>query len=411
MTSEYLITFYAVPVFLLLVLIEYLYLRKRIKNAYSLNDTITNLNIGAGHLLTKSFSGIIILAVYEYLYKNVGLLEIKPSWYALVFALIAYDFFFYWAHRWGHTVNIFWGAHLVHHQSEYYNLSVALRQSWIHTLLAMFVFLPIPMLGIPIEVFGIAASINTFYQFWIHTEAIHKLPKWVEYIFNTPTHHRVHHGINPMYIDKNHAGMFIIWDRMFGTFQEERESPVYGITTPLNSWNPFWSNVHYYVEMVKKMATFKKLNDRLIYLFAKPSWQPNYLGGEQKLPEVHRNTFVKYNQQASMPLNLYVLIQFLLIIIGMMAYMYNYENIPLWFRNYSFGLLMISTLACGAIFEQKRWGVFVEYTRWLLAFVGFNLFIYLYYYDKIMLSMIFSIIITVLCLAFFTTKRNVFINN
>lgn len=378
MSSEYQITFYAVPAFLFFVIAEYLIIRKKHKEAYRLNDTITNLNIGVGHLLTKSFVGIVILFIYQYLYKNIAVFTIPASWWSYILALVLYDFCFYWAHRWGHTVNLFWGAHLVHHQSEYYNLSVALRQSWIHTLLATIVFLPIPILGIPIEVFGIAATINSFYQFWIHTEAIDRMPSWIEYLFNTPSHHRVHHAINPKYIDRNHAGMFMIWDRIFGTFRQEEEVPTYGITTPLNSWNPVWANMHYYVSLWTQSLQCHRWYHKIYLWFAKPGWLPEELGGYKPAPEVDKLHYRKYDLQASKGLNIYVLMQFGVIIVGLMAYMYFYETMGVAYQAFCFLWLMFSMVLCGAILEQRPWAKIAEYFRWASFVVAAAGWLYLH---------------------------------
>jgi hypothetical protein len=321
-----------------------------------------------------------------------AIFKIPNAWWSYVLALVLYDFCFYWAHRLGHTVNIFWGAHLVHHQSEYYNLSVALRQSWIHALLATIIFLPIPILGIPIEVFGIAATINSFYQFWIHTEAIDKMPKWYESIFNTPAHHRVHHAVNPKYIDKNHAGMFIIWDKIFGTYKDEEETPTYGITSRLNSWNPLWANVHYYVELSQQAKIFKHWYERIYVWFAKPGWQPEYLGGQKPIPEVSTTNLRKYDASASKGLNVYVLLQFILIIIGLMTYMYFYESLGTAYQILFFLWLMFSMVLCGAIMEQKPWARVAEYFRWTTLLIGLGGFLNIRYPDYFLVIMLGSII-------------------
>lgn len=276
----------AIPVFLILILVEYLAMRKKNPNYYRLNDAITNLNIGAGHVLSKIFIGALLLGVYNLVY-SIRIINIPDGIFSYIFCIFAYDFFFYWAHRLGHEVNFFWGAHGVHHQSEDYNLSVALRQSWLHAAVAFFIFLPIPFLGVSPKVFFIVLSINSFYQFWIHTNLIDRMPKWFEFIFNSPAHHRVHHARNKKYIDKNHAGMFIIWDKMFGTFIEEEDRATYGITKPLNSWNPFWANIEYYVGMFQLSKKFSNWKDKLRLIIAKPGWQPNELGGQLQIGRAH----------------------------------------------------------------------------------------------------------------------------
>ncbi|MBK9330510.1 MAG: sterol desaturase family protein [Sphingobacteriales bacterium] len=164
---------------------------------------------------------------------------------------------FYWAHRFGHEINLFWGAHIVHHQERRIQPYCCVRQSWIHSLLVFFL-LPIAFLGVDILTLSIVAGLNSFYQFWIHTKAVERMPKWFEAVFNSPAHHRVHHGVNPKYIDKNHAGMFIIWDKLFGTFHEEEEEPTYRYYQTSEQLNPAWANVHYYAEMYQSANNLKE---------------------------------------------------------------------------------------------------------------------------------------------------------
>ena len=296
---EHLSTVIAIPIFLIFIIIEFFATRKKHPEYYRLNDTITNLNIGVSHLLFKLLTTGLLLSAYVFVMEKFAVLHLHGIT-AYIVVLILFDFCFYWAHRFGHEINLFWGAHVVHHQSEEYNLSVALRQSWIHSFLAFIFFLPIAFLGVDVLTLGICASINSFYQFWIHTKAVHRMPKWFEYIFNTPSHHRVHHGVNPKYIDKNHGGMFIIWDRIFGTFQAEEEAPTYGITTPLKSWNPAWANIEYYVMLVKKAKPYS-FTDKLKLIFAKPGWQPNAFGGQLAIPAVDKST-PKGNSAATKPI-------------------------------------------------------------------------------------------------------------
>jgi len=177
---------------------------------YRLNDAITNLNIGIGNQVFSLFIKAILLWSYAYTMKEFSFFRLENTWYNFLFCILLLDFLFYWAHQWSHEINFLWGAHVVHHSSEEYNLSVALRQSWIHNLIAFFIFLPIRLIGFHPQTFILAASIHTLYQFWIHTQAIKKLPLWIEFWLNTPSHHRVHHGVNPQYIDKNYGGLLII---------------------------------------------------------------------------------------------------------------------------------------------------------------------------------------------------------
>ncbi|MDB5226147.1 MAG: Sterol desaturase [Bacteroidota bacterium] len=396
----------ATPVFLVMVLLEYFAMRKKNKDYYHLNDAITNLNIGVGHVVSKVVVGVFLVWMYHLVYEHARLFTIPSGVLSFIFCLVAYDFFFYWAHRLGHRMNIFWGAHGVHHQSEYYNLAVALRQSWVHAALAFVIFLPIPFLGVdPVTFFSIL-SINSFYQFWIHTDVINRMPKWFEAIFNSPTHHRVHHGRDEKYIDKNHAGMFIVFDKWFGTFQEEEETPNYGVTKPINSWNPVWANVEYYVNMVQTGKKFSSWKDKLKYIVAKPGWQPDELGGEIPIPKVEQE-YKRFNSApTNTGLSIYVLVQFAFIVIGLVSYLYHYDKLPVFYKVLGFWLVMLSTVICGAIMEQKKWVKYAEYGRLLLILFGLNTLYYLNFNSWFYVMLIPSVILGAYFLTWFTLNIN-----
>lgn len=402
---EHMSTVIAIPFFLLLILIEYFATRKSHPEYYRLNDALTNLNVGVSHLLFKLLTTGILFGAYVWTTEHIAVMHLSGVW-AYIVVLVLFDFCFYWAHRFGHEMNIFWGAHVVHHQSEEYNLTVALRQSWIHSLLAFIFFLPIGLLGVDILTLGICASINSFYQFWIHTKAVKRMPKWFEAIFNSPAHHRVHHGVNPKYIDKNHAGMFIIWDKMFGTFQEEEEEPAYGTTTPVNSWNPAWLNIEYYAGMYQKSKQFSSVKDKLKYIVAKPGWQPEELGGQMPVPEADYSR-PKYDAKAaSKGLNIYVLVQFAFIIIGLSAYLWHFEKLSTFYNVLAFSVLMLSTVICSAILEQKKWVKYAEYFRLLLAIVGLNSLYYLNYNSWFYIVLIISVVLTAYFMVWYTLNIN-----
>jgi hypothetical protein len=261
-----------------------------------------------------------------------------------------------------HEVNLFWGGHVVHHQSEEYNLSVALRQSSLQTVWTFAFNLPIALLGFDPLHFVLVSAFNTLYQFWIHTETIGKMG-WFEYILNTPSHHRVHHGRNPKYIDKNHAGSLIIWDKMFGTFQPEEEKPTYGITKPINSWNPVFANISHYVEMSKDMKRIPSWSDKIKYMFMKPGWLPASLGGYRAAPEVDRAVFKKYVTPAPMLLNLYVLFQFVLCLAGASLFLFFAKEFTLPEKAFISLLITMVVVNCGVLFENRSWGVYSERIR------------------------------------------------
>ncbi|HIA10925.1 MAG TPA: sterol desaturase family protein [Flavobacteriales bacterium] len=393
---------FAIPVFLVLIGLELLVSLWLKKTNYRFNDTITNLNVGIGSQAFGLLFKVLLLGFYMLVYENFAIWHQPITLWSFLLAIIGKDFFFYWAHRWGHTVNIFWGAHIVHHQSEEYNLSVALRQSWFHNLMAFPIFIPLPLMGFDPLVFFAAMAAHTLYQFWIHTRYIGRLPDWIEYIFNTPSHHRVHHAIDPKYVDKNYAGVFIIFDRMFGTFRAEEDEPTYGITKPLNSWNPTWANVHYYADMFAAMKQMKWA-DKLRMIVAKPGWLPEYMGGFTGAPEVDKENYVKYDKgTTNKGLIGYILVQFILILVGISAFMYRFEEISTFYQIMFVGAIVLSMMICGALFENKKWVFVAEYARLLLLLVMFNTFYYFWYHDWFMVMLVSSSLSFVLFNAWFT---------
>ncbi len=377
----------AIPFFLIAILIELWYQKKSKQKWYRLNDAITNLNIGIGNQVFSLFIKAILLWSYAYTFNAFALWHIEDTWFNFLLCLLLFDFLFYWAHRWSHEVNFLWGAHVVHHSSEEYNLSVALRQSWIHNLIAFFIFLPIPILGFPPDTFILAASIHTLYQFWIHTKAIGKLPSWIELWLNTPSHHRVHHGVNPEYIDKNHGGILIIWDKLFGTFQEEKDEVKYGITQNINSWNPAWANWHYYHDMwkmIKKAPTFWL---KMKVFFAKPGWDPSKNEISNYSVDLSRKP---YDTHTTKPFQKYILVQFVLGTVALSAFMWFYDEISWFFRISNAFLILLTGVICGGIFENKKWVKNLEYLRLFLVLINLNVMYYQHFPNWFQFTLILS---------------------
>ena len=382
--------FYAIPAFILFVLLEAYYGYRKKKNFYRLNDTVSNFSLGIGSQISGALSKGLIFGMYIYIHDHFAFFHLPKTWWSFALCIVLFDFLFYWAHRISHESNFLWGAHVAH-QSEEYNLSVALRQSWIHNLIAFFIFLPIPLLGFDPLTFGIAAGIDTLYQFWIHTRAIDKMHPLVEYFFNTPSHHRVHHAINPKYIDKNHAGVFIVWDRMFGTFRVEdnAEEITYGITTQFKSWNPVWANLHYYHEMMQKMKQMK-WKDKLHMIVARPGWLPEYMGGFQSVKEVDTATYSKYDADTTNLFRAYGTLQFIITLAGTIAYLDHFSTITLFYKWLFAGVLVLSIMIIGAIFERKKWIVWAEVARLLLVLGSLNSYYYYWYSHWLTIMEIFS---------------------
>jgi len=287
-TDKSLVVTFAIPVFFLLILIEYFYGRYIGKNTYRLNDTFTSIGIGMisryPTMLNLGFQSAVFIYISSSL--NLNLLSTKNpiTW---VLAFLMYDLSYYWMHRMHHEIKILWATHSVHHHGEEFNLSTALRQTSTGWLWKWVFFLPMIFIGIPGEVFITVAGINLVYQFWVHTKHIGHLG-FLEKIFITPMNHGIHHAKNKEYIDANYGGVFIIWDRMFGTYIAELPDvkPVYGTVTPLKSWNPIWANFQVFSTMLNDSIKTRKWSDKVKVWFAKTYWRP-----EDCIEEKNNNTF------------------------------------------------------------------------------------------------------------------------
>lgn len=368
----------SIPIFFILIGIELLVERFTHKDLYRLPDSIANLSCGITSQLSGLFLRIFAVGIYQLLFEHFSFFTLEHTWIYWLALVLLVDLAYYWAHRMSHEVNLFWGGHVVHHQSEEYNLSVALRQSSLQVVWTFSFNLPLALVGFRTEDFVLGSALNTLYQFWIHTEAIGKLPRWIEFIFNTPSHHRVHHGRDPKYIDKNHAGALIIWDRMFGTFQEEEEKPTYGITKPINSWNPIWANVSHYADMTEDLKRIPKWSDRFKYLFKKPGWLPEYLGGYRRAPDIDKASYRKYDTPSPMSLNLYVLFQYVLCLVGTSLFLFNAGRFDLSQKIFITVLISVVVVNCGVLFEQRPWVRWAEWIRIILYPVLLSTFTYWY---------------------------------
>ncbi|QLC25701.1 sterol desaturase family protein [Parasphingopyxis algicola] len=265
---------YAVPAFVILILIEMLVARRVDPGRYEPKDTLTSLLLGTGSTVAGALTGSAVIALSVWLYQF-RLFDIGYVWWAWIMVFLLDDLAYYVFHRMAHRVRWFWASHVIHHSSQHYNLSTALRQTWTGFFSLSFAFsLPIVLIGFPVEMLLFVSGVNLVYQFWIHTEAIDRMPRWFEAILNTPSHHRVHHATNPRYLDKNYAGMLIIWDRMFGTFEPERgdDRPRYGIIKNLGSFNLLWAAFHEWIGIARDVATVPGIRNKLGYIFRPPGW-------------------------------------------------------------------------------------------------------------------------------------------
>lgn len=352
----------SIPIFFLLIGIELVVERLMHRKLYSLPDAIANLSCGITSQLSGLFMRVLAIGVYEILYSNFAFFTLERNWIYWVGLFLLTDLAYYWAHRMSHEINLFWGGHVVHHQSEEYNLSVALRQSSFQVVWTFAFSLPIALLGFDTLDFALISALNTLYQFWIHTETINKMG-WFEYIFNTPSHHRVHHGRDPKYIDKNHAGSLIIWDKMFGTFQAEEEKPTYGITKPINSWNAVWANFSHYAAMKEDLKLITKWSDKIKYLFKKPGWLPAELGGYHPAPAIDKSNYHKYVTPAPVQLNYYVLFQYIICLVCTAIFLFKQGQFELGQKAVATVLISVWVVNSGVLFENKGWVRIAEWVR------------------------------------------------
>jgi sterol desaturase/sphingolipid hydroxylase (fatty acid hydroxylase superfamily) len=270
----------ATPAFFLLMLLEYAWGRAREHNTYRLNDSVNSLSLGVLSQLSNLFTTALRVGVYAFACAHLAIWKLRAdvAW-VWVLAIVFYDFCYYWYHRLGHECAVLWAAHVAHHQSQEFNLSTALRQTSTGALLGWVFYLPMAIVGIPPNVFAAVALIDLLYQYWIHTEHVRKLG-WADRVLATPSNHRVHHAVNDRYLDRNYGGILILWDRLFGTFVEEREPCVYGTRSPLDSWDPLWANVEVYARLARKSASLPRWRDRILIWFKPPGWEPAPTGGE-----------------------------------------------------------------------------------------------------------------------------------
>ena len=351
MDSRYIVL--ALPVFALTILIEFLLSSRRPQQRYHLHDTLGSLSCGISQQVLLGFLSVGGFAIYSAVQKSAGLFEISPrspwAWLALLFLD---DFCYYLYHRASHRVNFFWATHVVHHQSEEYNLSTALRQSGLTGLTSWLFYLPIALLGYPLLMWLTLHTFNILYQFWIHTRLISRMGP-LEWIFNTPSHHRVHHGINPRYIDRNHGGIFILWDRLLGTFAKEDDEPVYGTVKPLASFDPIWANLADWQRLWQMSRTTARLRDKIWIWFAPPEWRPADLGGPVEVPEITRAEQQKFEVHAPAPIDAYAVFVFVSALVGGIAFLQWNGGWPLWLRLTAAVQLLWSLWAWSSVVAQR----------------------------------------------------------
>jgi alkylglycerol monooxygenase len=372
----------SIPLFFMLMAVELLFAQLGRRPFYRLNDSISDLSAGVISQVAGIFTKLLLLLIFAWCFEHARIQRVFPipawpdgpwrdalgAWHWMnivgwIVAFVIVDFAYYWFHRLSHEVNLFWAGHVVHHSSEEYNLAVALRQSAVGGLLSWIFYVPLALLGMSWRQFAACYALNLVYQFWIHTRAISRLPQWCEAVLNTPSHHRVHHGVNPEYQDRNYAGVFIVWDRWFGSFTAEQQEPVYGLTTPLRSWNPLWVQLHHYVAIARNVWRAETWSDRWQYLFGSPRWRPSTLGGPVEIPAVSRESYAPFDPVLPRALSAYALAHFALIIPPALWLLGRADTLPIGQLVAGAFYIALALTNIGGILEARRWAFVAEQAR------------------------------------------------
>jgi|TARA_B110000967_G_scaffold29167_1_gene27338 alkylglycerol monooxygenase len=361
---------WVIPGFMVLMTVEILYGHVIGKQTYSFMDTISSLSSGMTNTLKNSLGLVLIIIPYPYILNSIELVSLESSLTLYVVAFVCIDFASYWNHRLNHKINIFWNRHVIHHSSEEFNLACALRQSisaWIG-FGALFL-IPAAILGVSPKVISLLVPLHLFAQFWYHTQHIGKLG-FLEYIIVTPSQHRVHHAINPIYIDKNLSGIFCVWDRIFGTFQEEldEEPPVYGVLKPVKTWNPILINWQHAFNVIQDAYNSKSFVDKLRIWFMPTGWRPNDV--IEKFPRaitVDIKNRIKYGPKYSSFLKLVALFHFISINFLLLFFLQNFSDLTTSFKLIYGLIIFVSIFGFTSLFDFYSWAPNFEILRSVFA--------------------------------------------
>lgn len=367
-----------IPVLLLLVALEYYLSKRKGKEVYRLSDSIVNMCCGMLERLFDVFFVVMLYFLFDFFFQTVAPWQITLAGHSLpvqiliwIGALLVADFLAYWHHRLSHEINFLWAAHIVHHQSEELNLTTVFRVSAFAVINRTFFWIWMPIMGFSPEITTSALVFIGLYQFVTHTRLVGKLG-WLEYVLVTPSHHRVHHARNEKYLDTNYGHVFIIWDRMLGTFIEEEEEPDYGITTGFHSSNPYWAYLHYWASLFRRSREAKNWKDKIRVFVAPPSWNPEGAMPEQPQYEVDPVSGKRknYDLKAPIRLQLYVLFSVLTTLGAFVFMLINQDDLSAWAMGGLTGIIALSVMAHGGTLECKKWALRLEYLRLLIVSVA-----------------------------------------
>ena len=359
----------AIPLFTGFILLEYYIARRRNLSYFNLHNSVANVSVGIAERLADIFIAGLFYFVYDSLQKNFGLFSIKPGVALWLLLFIATDFLWYWYHRLAHEVNILWLAHVVHHQSEDFNYTVSARITIFQAFARTLFWAVLPLIGFPADMITSILIIHGAYPFFIHTRLIGKLG-FLEYIFVTPSHHRVHHGSNEKYLDKNYGDVLIIWDKLFGTFQKEEDTEpvVYGLTKPLNTYSFLWQHFHFAIELWLTMKTRKSMKEKIGILLGRPDKIDPSVRTEAE--EIFRIRHTHSDKPIEKPLNRYVRWQMIMLLFGLFIVILFEHHLSPGFKTGFVFFTILTLINCGAIMEQKKWVFYLEMSRLVVTATG-----------------------------------------
>ncbi|WP_420150782.1 sterol desaturase family protein [Spirosoma sp.] len=389
---------FAVPFFLILMGLEYLVAKWQQKNYFRFNTSVANLNVGIAERLLDSFTVGAFYFVYDYLHRHYALFDIPANGWGWVGLLIATDFVWYWYHRLAHEINVFWAVHVVHHQSEDFNYTVSARITVFQAAVRTGFWAILPIIGFPAGMITAILLVHGLYPFFIHTRTIGKLG-WLEYVLVTPSHHRVHHASNPQYLDKNYGDMFIIWDKLFGTFVEEKEEPVYGLTKQLDSHSFLWQHFHGLLEVLVAASRANGWKAKLAVLFGRPDTVDPTIRQELEIRFLSTSAAERsVSHNRSRRFRGYVAGQLAATLLILFTFLLFDQYVLGHFQFLTALFILLTLINCGALLEQRQWVLYLEIGRvgvlWLALYslLGDPMLIVLGYIGALSLWAYFSLL-------------------
>lgn len=377
---------FAVPFFVFFMLLEYYISKRKNKNIHQFNESVANINVGIVERITDLLTTGSFFFLFSWLNQNWAIFTIESNWLTWVLLFLATDLVWYWYHRFGHEINLFWAAHIVHHQSDDFNYTAAARITVIQALARGLFWSILPIIGFPAEMIAALLLIHGTYPFFTHTQLVGKLG-WLEYIIVTPSHHRVHHSSNPEYLDKNYGDMLIIWDKIFGTFAEEKAEPKYGLTKSLGSHSFLWQHFHYFLELIVAVRLAKTFKAKLKVIFGSPDDHDPKIRAllERKLSQ--KVTHIQYTEKLIRAIQVKTITTIIVLFVTIL-FSKNISQLNLLLLT---TFIVLSVIVTGAMLEQKRWVFHLEFARFSILCFIFN--------ETVMTIYVTTLILTIYTLA------------